>query len=74
MVWKFLRHLKSLDQNVPIIMLTAYDDVPYTIEAMKLGAYDFISKPIKVDNFKSLIKRALTSRTREEQKSIDITR
>lgn len=65
--------IKLLDQNIPIIMLTAYDEVPYTIEAMKLGAYDFITKPIKVDNFKSLIQRALTGRTCEEQNSIDIT-
>ena len=65
--------IKSLDQNIPIIMLTAYDDVPYTIEAMKLGAYDFITKPIKVDIFKSLIQRALSSRTQEGQNSFDIT-
>lgn len=68
-----LTHLKSLNPKVPIIILTAFDDVPLTIEAMKLGAFDIISKPIKVDNFKSLIKRALDSRTSEDGKSIDIT-
>lgn len=68
-----LTHIKSLDKNVPIIMLTAFDDVPYTIEAMKIGAYDFVSKPIKVDALKSLIARALSNRASENGRDIDIT-
>ena len=68
-----LTHIKSLDSNVPIIMLTAFDDVPYTIEAMKIGAYDFVSKPIKVDALKSLIARALSNRASENGRDIDIT-
>lgn len=68
-----LTHIKSLDKNVPIIMLTAFDDVSYTIEAMKIGAYDFVSKPIKVDAFKSLITRALSSRVSEDDRDVNIT-
>ena len=68
-----LTHIKSLDKNVPIIMLTAFDDVPYTIEAMKIGAYDFVSKPIKADALKSLIARALSNRASENGRDIDIT-
>ena len=68
-----LTHIKSLDKNVPIIMLTAFDDVPNTIEAMKIGAYDFVSKPIKADALKSLIARALSNRASENGRDIDIT-
>jgi len=68
-----LTHIKSLDSNVPIIMLTAFDDVPNTIEAMKIGAYDFVSKPIKVDALKSLITRALSNRASEDDRDVDIT-
>lgn len=68
-----LTHIKSLDSNVPIIMLTAFDDVPNTIEAMKIGAYDFVSKPIKADALKSLIARALSNRASENGRDIDIT-
>lgn len=68
-----LTHIKSLDHNVPIILLTAFDEVPYTIEAMKLGAYDFVSKPIKVDAFKALITRALSNKASEDSRDIDIS-
>lgn len=68
-----LRHLKSIDHTVPIIMLTAYDDVHYTIEAIQMGAYDFVSKPIDVDVLNSLVNRALSSKTSENNQVIDIT-
>lgn len=58
-----IRRLKKINTNVPIIMLTAYDDVVNTIEAMRLGAHDFILKPFNVNSLKTLIKGILTHRS-----------
>jgi DNA-binding NtrC family response regulator len=49
------------------IMMTAYGSVDHAVEAMKRGAYDFITKPLNLDEVELLIKRALKSRTLEEE-------
>src|SRR6478672_10067695 len=52
--------------RVPIcIMMTAYGGVDTAVEAMKRGAYDFVTKPVNLDEVEILIKRALKSRTLE---------
>lgn len=56
--------------NPPIcIMMTAYGSVDAAVEAMKRGAYDFVTKPVNIDRLEILIKRALRERntTRENK-------
>lgn len=50
----------ALEQHVtaPIIMMTAYGSVETAVECMKLGAYDFISKPFKKDEIVMVLKKA----------------
>lgn len=49
------------------IMMTAYGSVDTAVEAMKRGAYDFVTKPVNIDRLELLIRRALRDRaTREE--------
>lgn len=51
------------------IMMTAYGSVDTAVEAMKKGAYDFVTKPVNIDRLEILIKRALKDRaTRQEVK------
>ena len=45
-----------------IIVMTAYSDMETTVNAMKLGAYDFLTKPFNIDECLSLISRGLTAR------------
>jgi len=54
-----LRRIKRQDLNVHVIMLTAHSGVETAVEAMKLGAYDYIDKPSDTSKLKLLIKRAL---------------
>ena len=49
------------------IMLTAYGSVETAVEAMKLGAYDFLMKPVNLDHLEMLIQRALRSRDVESE-------
>ncbi len=49
------------------IMMTAYGGVDTAVEAMKRGAYDFVTKPLNLDEVEILIKRALKGRTLEKE-------
>lgn len=54
--------------HAPIcIMMTAYGSVDTAVEAMKHGAYDFVTKPLNLDEVEILIKRALKSRNIEKE-------
>jgi DNA-binding NtrC family response regulator len=57
--------LKYVKQNSPdtvILMITAFGGIESAISAMKQGAYDYISKPFRIDEIKILVKRALEQR------------
>jgi len=54
--------------HAPIcIMMTAYGSVDTAVEAMKHGAYDFVTKPINIDKLEILIQRALKNRAVERE-------
>jgi two-component system response regulator AtoC len=52
------------------IMMTAYGSVDTAVEAMKRGAYDFVTKPLNLDKVEMLIARALASRRMEQENRI----
>ncbi len=54
-----LRELKNRDATVPIILITAHGDIPAAVEAIKLGAYDFLTKPPDFDKLMTLLRRAV---------------
>ncbi|MDD3846346.1 MAG: sigma-54 dependent transcriptional regulator [Syntrophorhabdaceae bacterium] len=51
--------LKKTDQFVPVIIVTGYADIPTAVQTIKLGAYDFLTKPPQVDKLILTIKRAV---------------
>ncbi|MFN7942720.1 MAG: sigma-54 dependent transcriptional regulator [Thermoanaerobaculia bacterium] len=54
-----LREIKEHEPGTSVIMLTAYTSTKTAIEAMKLGAYDYVAKPFDVDELRVVIQRAL---------------
>src|SRR5213082_2209203 len=54
-----LRRLRQTDAKLPVIMMTAYGTSQTAIEAMKLGAYDYLLKPFDVPKLKQLVAGAL---------------
>ena len=54
-----LRRLRQTDAKLPVIMMTAYGTTQTAIEAMKLGAYDYMLKPFDVPKLKQLVAAAL---------------
>jgi DNA-binding NtrC family response regulator len=57
-----LEEIKQCAPEVPLIVLTAYGSVPSAVQAMKLGAYDFITKPFDNDELLYTVKRAVERR------------
>jgi len=70
---ELLRRAQALHPEVVCILLTAYGSVETAVEAMKQGAYDFLTKPVNLDHLDMLIARALRSRDME-QKNRDLER
>ncbi|MBI5344551.1 MAG: sigma-54-dependent Fis family transcriptional regulator [Deltaproteobacteria bacterium] len=54
-----LREMKRIDPAVPVIIVTAYGDIPTAVEAIKLGAYDFVTKPPDIEALTLTINRAV---------------
>lgn len=64
---EFIKAAKALSPDVITIVATAYASVDTAIEAMKAGAYDYFTKPFKVDDIKLHVRRALEWRRIERE-------
>ncbi len=59
----FLRELNKHFPKSNVIMITAYGGVESYIEAMNLGAFEYINKPVKIDELKSILKKIFKETT-----------
>jgi DNA-binding NtrC family response regulator len=65
-----LKLLEKIRQNEPdaiVIMITATKTVKTAVEAMKLGAYDYVTKPFDVDELRLIVSRALSTQALEQE-------
>lgn len=64
-----LKKIRDLDDQIPIILITAYASIDTAVEAMRLGAFDYVTKPFTVEEIEIKIEKALASLklTRENQ-------
>ncbi|MHB8789579.1 MAG: sigma-54-dependent transcriptional regulator [Desulfobulbaceae bacterium] len=54
-----LREIKAYNPAIPVIIMTAYSSVDTAVEAMKRGAYDYLTKPLNFDDLRFTLERAL---------------
>jgi DNA-binding NtrC family response regulator len=59
---QFLKKIKGVDSTLPVIMITGHGDVPMAVEAMRIGAFDFLEKPFNPDRMTELAKKATQAR------------
>ena len=59
---QFLKKLMGTDSSLPVIMITGHGDVPMAVEAMRMGAFDFLEKPFNPDRMNELAKKAANAR------------
>jgi two-component system response regulator HydG len=57
-----LKAIREISPETEIVMITAYGTIPTAVQAMRSGAYDFITKPLNLDELKLIIERALEKR------------
>ncbi len=60
---QLLQGAKEIDPELVMIMITAFGSTETAVEAMKLGAYDYVQKPFKIDEVKIIIRQALEKRS-----------
>ncbi|MDR1058191.1 MAG: sigma-54 dependent transcriptional regulator [Treponema sp.] len=59
---ELLTRIVAESPGIPVIILTGHGTVETAVEAMRNGAYDFLTKPVNLDHLSMLVKRALSSR------------
>ncbi len=69
-----LQELKENNNDLPVIMVTAYGDIPTAVQAIKLGAYDFVEKPPQVSKLMVTLNRAIEKAELEKKiRNLDST-
>jgi two-component system response regulator FixJ len=66
-----LRRLKELNISVPVIIMTGHGDVPLAVEAMKVGAADFLEKPFDDEVLLASVRAALRQRDGEARRHVE---
>jgi putative PEP-CTERM system response regulator len=64
---KVLEKIKQTEPEMTVIMITATKTVKTAVEAMKLGAYDYVTKPFDIDELRLIISRALSTKSLKEE-------
>ena len=62
-----LKKIKALSPETIVVMITAYASADTAIKAMKEGAYDYVTKPFKVDEIKLIIRNALEKKNLQKE-------
>ena len=67
-----LRELRSRAAQVDVLLMTAFDDMPTVVEAMKYGAADFLVKPLDLDELQRVLNRILSDRSVRHRATQDV--
>ena len=65
---QFLGHIKAQWPDLPVILMTAYGSLETTMEAISLGAWDYISKPFSPEDCRAIVKKVLDVRELREKR------
>lgn len=69
-----LRQLKEHDESCLVVVLTAFSTWDTAVEAMRLGAYDYLKKPFDNDHVRAMVQRALAQKRMRELRGVDAER
>lgn len=66
-----LKDIKKLNYQAPVILMTSYADIKMAVQAIKQGAYDYISKPVKTEELLNIIHKALDNTAKKGKPSAE---
>ncbi len=64
---KILKHVKEKQPEMPVVMITAYGTIKQAVEALKMGASDYVVKPFNMEELKIIIAQGLESRRIQQE-------
>ncbi|MDL1939763.1 sigma-54-dependent Fis family transcriptional regulator [Candidatus Jettenia sp. AMX1] len=64
---EILRQIRSINNEIPVIIITAYGEIRSAVEAIKIGAYDYITKPFDNEELELTVKRAIEERSMRQE-------
>ena len=60
---QLLERAQSIDRDMPVILVTGHGDISMAVQAMRIGAYDFVEKPFTSDQLSDVVRRAIEKRS-----------
>lgn len=70
---EFQRHLNAIGTDIPIIFITGHGDIPITVQAMKAGAVDFLTKPFRDQELLDAIHKAIDRDRQRREQDAEVT-
>ncbi len=67
---EFLKKVQGINCDTPVIILTGHGGIDDAVEAMKRGAYDFLTKPVNIEKLSLIINRAIEERKRKDRERV----
>lgn len=67
--YELQKEANALQPELPVVVMTAFGTIPQAVQAIRNGAYEFVTKPFDLDNVKKIIQSALDGRAPGEKKS-----
>ena len=68
---ELLRRIRAFDEEIPVVVLTSSQSVPTAVKAIRLGAYDYLQKPVETERLRSVVKHVLEhQRLRQRQGAV----
>jgi two-component system, OmpR family, response regulator len=68
---ELLAKMREIGIRVPAMIVTAYSDVPHAVKAMKLGAIDFLQKPLRPEDFRNIVAEIIKRHARPNEPLVE---
>ena len=68
---ELLAKMRESGIKVPVMIVTAYSDVPHAVKAMKLGAIDFLQKPLRPEDFRNIVAEIINRHARQDDQPVE---